>query len=426
MSGGRRPPVRHTVHTHHPRYEVPRYNRGSGLPVVRLRTQLDVNNQVESIEEKIKAPSTSATQRLRLLRKLRRDSEIARQRGDEETTAALIEAHDDSIETVKRRLSEKVARLPDNSLEKARIVHELRTIHAQRIDNALESGNKPGVEDWVKSPNRADIRGVDYFPVPLAQDMPTLEDNFQVNNKLVKTAYEDYFGLELPDSVKFRQAKRHEEAPGQIAYYTGKDNEIVYGKDWVHILKNGKIESGADFKSIQAMAHEIGHAIRGNKMEKAGLGTRHPYYHSEAWIEEGSNEIAAERFSLNSFQIPDNVRRGILANPFKGTSYQEYQLPVADMSLLINDGDEHKAVKWIERLRTEPDHKKFIAESTRQSNFLKPFKTNSDDDNYSLLTKPYWVKSQLESKGVKDTMGRPFLSASDSYENSNAWFLLVS
>jgi len=426
MPEHRKPPVRHTVHTHHPRYEVPQYKRGSGKPVVRFQTQHNVEDRIQSIEEKIKAPETTTAQRIRLLHQIRRESEAARFRGDEEMTSALIEAHDDSIETVKKRLKEKIVNLPDNSLEKARIIHELRTIHAQRIDNALEASKKPEVRDWLKAPNRADIRGVDFFPVPLAQDMPTLEGNFQVNNKLVKTAYEDYFGASLPDSLIFRQATAYEDEPGTIAQFLPDKNEIIYCKDYIHILKNGKIESIKDFKSIESMAHEIGHALRGDKMEKAGLGTRHTYRNTESWIEEGSNEISAERFAINSFQIPENVRKGILADPFKQSTYQEYLVPVADMALLINDGDEHKAVRWIERLRTEPDHKKFIVESAHQSSLLKGLKNYPESEQYSMLVKPYWVKEQLNEKGITDTLHRQIPYIADSHENSNNWYLLVS
>jgi hypothetical protein len=187
-------------------------------------------------------------------------------------------------------------------------------------------------------------------------------DNYKINVDLYSRAYEDHFNTDLKD-LKFKKttAKGYKAA----AYYRGDTHTIYFSKPIHKILSSGKIKSAYDFKKFETLTHEIGHGIHGKRGEMAGY-RRGGYRNTTRWLDEGSNSISSIRFCLHNIQIDRNLRKEILKNPdtvYKYYSYKPYMEGTADLALLINKGDERKAVQWIDNLRTTPNHNKYVRDS---------------------------------------------------------------
>ena len=355
------------------------------------------------------------------------------------------------------------------TMSSLRALHELgRSLHAQRIDEALEATVKDDPSRWVKAPNRSDITGIDYFPIPLSsvkyitpRNLPPLTqrealqlwvmqkfysqhlgwklnlkrdidpnvrriikslarkgyveikengdiiikkkikkfDNYRFNVMMFTKGYEDHFNVDLGD-LKFRRTQ----AKGwrAYAYYRPSKHTIYFSKPVHRVLSSGEVKTLHDFYALHTLAHELGHAIRGKRGTQGKFKRYIGYEGSVKWIDEGSNDISALRFVLHHVQIDPKLRREILHNPeklLKGLGYRKYIVGVADLSLLVNNGDEKKAIMWIEKLRGEPDHKKFIMESIKKNPSLKG--VDWDD-----ITRSWDFRQALKSRGITPTEER--------------------
>jgi hypothetical protein len=95
------------------------------------------------------------------------------------------------------------------------------------------------------------------------------------------------------------------------------------------------------------------------------------------------------------------------------------------MALAMNEGDERRAIEWIDKLRTEPDHSKFVRKSVPQrfKNYLW-LKGYSKDVEMDLTQISRSVSrdlpSYLKERGIKPTRDRFGYGKNHRY-----WYLMV-
>ena len=313
------------------------------------------------------------------------------------------------VRPITRRKRRLVVPNVKYTLQREREIEAKRSKRARAVDEALEAEEVSPGPLWEAHPNKYDIRGVDYFPVPLSH---RLKDNFDLNNQIIRKEYEDFLNVDLSNGRrKVGWKKNAELPPGAYAVYNPTFRTIYYSKDATKVLESGKIKDVADAYAIKTIAHEMGHAVR---HIETGVD---PYSLTSPMIEEGSNEILANRFTLNNIQLPKHVREHILRDPALFVAYQDYMSKVADLALLANNGDEHKAIEWIKKLRTTQDQLRFIWRSLRKRGV----------DPSSVMTGDGTVKREvieiLDNKGITPTEYRTYYA--DKGERSMFWYLYV-
>lgn len=447
----RKRPGKHTVHPSHSRYKVTNYERGSGplsqpehlrdpSLVIELSNPVLTNmamddfvrryDKAESIDEKARIVSL-----LTYAKKEAKKQKLKEQHRDISKTEAKL------LFELRRDLRGKNG-WGGSGAERSRFLHDMRTPHAQKIDESLEATekHKPGSPEWEANMNRSDIKGVDFFPVPLSSELKG-RDNYEINNKIVLAAYEDHVNHKF-DDIEFHKGQ------GKGIQYLAQHssevkkggtvrNRINYSIPAWKIIESGKVDSTRDFNSIKAIAHELGHSARGDKLFGLSRSTRHAYHGSTQIFEEGSNEITAFRFTFHSLQIPRSIRSEIRQNPTSGLAYQRECQKVADLALLVNDGDERKAIIWIESMRTEPEHKVRIQQDLDKSKFFKTrmemgkYPTSSkrtytrEYDSDYLLSDSSTVQYILEKNGVTPTWHRRENAVRYPGKQNKFWYLLM-
>ena len=330
---------------------------------------------------------------------------------------------------------EREALTTKGHMDEARLLHAMRSTHAQRIDESIEATRKPDTtEEWSRSMNRSDIKGIDFFPIPMSTE---LKDNFEVNNQLMRSAWEDHYNIRLPPILKFVKTKSK-----GINYYaqhhtyietdrkTGKlkilKDEIRFSIPAYKVLERGTLETIHDFQAFQSIAHELGHAYRGHILHTRFGEKPHPYLHSSGRIEEGSTDISATRFALHNFQMDSKMRKEIVDNISTFIAYKSEAEDVGDIALLMAEGDEKRAVEWIDQLRTEHHHNNFMVASFKETEAgRKRVKEGMEDWKLlnTITTRRYVERILMEEYNVKPTRNRK-VSASRAKDNVY-WMILV-
>lgn len=217
---------------------------------------------------------------------------------------------------------------------------DYRSEHAQEVDEALEAKIAPSPEAWRKHPDKYDIPGIDYFP------LPTKRGSFELNAKIFAHGLSDYYGRDLMNVhvIPTKTQKEFEKyygrrATGVYAFHRGGPYGIVvFSPKAVETVKKGRIENERDFYAFSAIAHEYGHAA----------WNRGPFGSA---FDEGSNEILAVRFTLDNVQMDRKFRNKLRAWGPEYAYWNEVNL-VADTAFLLNKGNPKKAINWIKRVRS--------------------------------------------------------------------------
>ena len=256
-------------------------------------------------------------------------------------------------------------RVPKRLISKRRALtfHERRTKKAKETDEALEARLTRDAEKWQKSPNKWDIYGVDFYP------SPTIRGDFKTNVKVLAYASEQYYNIDL-SKLKiegYRNEKAYDEAFGrkdasQSFYAFASGNTVAFSPKATRIIEKGKMETREDFHAMKTVSHEVGHII----------GTTKPFTSSA--FNEGSNEVLAVRFTLNSLQMNRDLRDKLRENP--RPSYYWETSYAANIALLVNDGNEDKAIEWLKKFRsknTPKTKKKEMRDKAETTLILKLF-----------------------------------------------------
>jgi len=272
---------------------------------------------------------------------------------------------------------------------------ELREIHASRGERAVEMDDDLYAEpaedqdDWLKQPNRRDIRGIDEFPLRVQRDFaehfPDYADQMEEyydTEILPGTTYQMH---RTRESFERAHIKIHHEPPmpGVMGFahdYPDGSAEIHMDDECTRVFAQGEIRKPKDLFHMDTIFHEIGHRIgpQGYKGgPERGYGPNGKYFGSG--FDEGANEILAQRFLINNVKMPAKLHRELTATKdYDGRKYEQmsayldHQRMVAKASLIASDGDPVKAVDWIERIRYGPNEET-VAEAHREfiDNVLK-------------------------------------------------------
>jgi hypothetical protein len=246
---------------------------------------------------------------------------------------------------ITKRTGHKYSYRTPLSLRDVREIHESRSKRAKITDEALEAQITTNYEKWAKAPNKWDIRGVDFFPAP------TVKGDFETNVKVLAYASEQYYNKELPNLKIYGYEKHNDydkalgttDAASKTAAYAKPElNELHFSPKTTKAIKRGKIETIDDFSALKAASHEIGHL-----MGETPTGTA---------FDEGTNELLATRFALNNIQMDKKLRENLRQSP--PISYPDEVEMVWNTSLLINKGDEEKAIKWLTTFKTSDSSSK--------------------------------------------------------------------
>lgn len=238
------------------------------------------------------------------------------------------------------------------SMKILREIHDLRPLRAKNIDEALQGELAQNPETWIERPNKYDIWGVDFFPIP------TVKGDFELNAHLIKYGIEEYFNTSVKDLkiipttsyVEFRNLydphKSVEEVMKRVyAFYSPSKKAVVFSPKAVEIIKKGKIENESDFYAFHTIAHEFLHAIG------SITDTHLPY-----GADEGATELLSTRFTLDSIQMPRKLRQRLIDQPL--IAYKDRTHYISALSLLANNGDPQKALKWLIKLYTSNKREK--------------------------------------------------------------------
>ena len=244
-------------------------------------------------------------------------------------------------------------------LWRLRRLHAQRSLRAQIIDEALEARRAPSPEYWIRHMNRTDVVGVDLFPTPTASSKKlTPQQRFAINYQLIQDALERTFGHKtLLHKIQYEVVTdpKKWKHPGVLAYCTTKAKpiKIVYGPEVYKAIMKGEITNRKEFRAYEAMVHENLHALVGDAK-----------YNS--LFEEGSTELLAQRFVLNTVQMPKRLREELLKKP--EYTYEPFVKNVASIALLMADGDPVKAMRWLERTKTpsRKEQDRIISEMNRK------------------------------------------------------------
>jgi len=246
-----------------------------------------------------------------------------------------LASHEKRIEAQRKAALSK-ERITRKDLRK---IHRARSQHAQRVDEALVANQTEDLEKWAKAPNRSDVLGVDYFPVPFT-------NNFRFNTQAIGYAMEQYYGVST-ENVPVKQyytledyAKAYGGSGWRSAYafHDPKDDSIHFSPQASKILTKGELENVDDFNAYSSIVHEYGHAIGDVK----DVATRS--------FDEGSNELMAHRFSLLSLQLEPSDRKYFYDKSFH--SYPDETRIAGAVALIANDYDEGEAIEWLKKLRS--------------------------------------------------------------------------
>lgn len=106
---------------------------------------------------------------------------------------------------------------------------------------------------------------------------------------------------------------------------------IHFGPEITEDLTRGRLVSEADVAGMIIGVHEISHIIGYTPTGEA--------------FDEGSNELLATRFVLNNIPMGKKIKKDVTC--FAPYAYSDDVQMVADYSLLVNGGDEKKAIDWL-------------------------------------------------------------------------------
>jgi hypothetical protein len=442
----RKKPVKHDVHPTHPRYNVNQYDRGSGKPQVQTAPRtatitLDLTTPEKSratlrdLESKFDKADT-LDERVRIANMVEYASKRAKRAKEFETAGMYYRANRRMLEKIRMEMrgsrEDLYREYKRKSLDQKRYLHSKRTTHAQTIDNALEARKKhsPETDEWERDMNRSDIEGVDYFPIPLSSELGK-KQNFELNNDLHKVEYEDYLDHRFDPDIKIKKTKG--QGITYLARYDWAKKELLYSIPVAETMEKGKIEDGDDFKHIASISHEYGHASRSESLKKSVYPTN-PYTNSSKVFEEGSNEITSWRFTFHKLQMPTEVREQVRNKPSYFLAYENESRRVADLALLINDGNEEKAVNWIKDMRTEPHHREKIKKDMQKSRFYKSIPEEArrgvygdivERDLNKFLGDPSYAEYVLERNDVVPTVKRSSDTRKKPAVKTKYWYLLV-
>ena len=244
-------------------------------------------------------------------------------------------------------------------LERAREIHEGRSERAQVTDDVLEARITADVEKWGKAPNRWDIRGVDFFPAP------TMPDDFITNVKVWAYMLEQYYN-EDTSKIKIyghKSAKSYDAAYGREKAQTeayafaarANGNEVHFSPRATKAIRKGRIETATDFDAMKVATHEITHCIGRTPTSK--------------YFNEGATEILSLRFVVNSLQMDRRLRKRMREMP--SIAYIDNVRYVANIALLVNDGDKERAIQWLNKFYTDSEQSKRKMEEDAEIKLLK-------------------------------------------------------
>ncbi|MHA1286059.1 MAG: hypothetical protein ACTSPB_01525 [Candidatus Thorarchaeota archaeon] len=335
MGKKRKSPKRHTVHTKHPRYRVPRYPRGSDLPPA--------------------SPSLRSSPQKRDIRA----EMLAHQRGM-------------GRRGVKSRFSRRqVVR-----------VHRDRSPKAKEVDESLQARVTDDYNVWMRDPNRYDVYGVDYFPVPVK------EGDLDWNYRAIEESMRDYYQMDdkkhpRPKPVFHTDGASYERAFGSPAvphaFYEGETNEIHFSPRATRLLREGKISNKEDLWAFKTVVHEYEHA-RGSTRKNTGSA-----------FDEGSTELLAERYAYMALQMPPKLREELKET--SSPAYTASTYSVASVALIVNDYKDEKAIEWLKDLRTATPRKQKSIIQKAEDKLIKA-KVIPDNRTLRKKIKRYEKKSQ--------------------------------
>jgi len=229
-----------------------------------------------------------------------------------------------------------------------------RSLKAQKLDEKLDATVTDQYEEWVQTPNRLDIYGVDYFPVEPVPGRPDL------TFKHLESALLDYYGYDPKEIPKvtpvfyYTRSEWKKVAPTSIAgrYIPKKGDQeakIILSPPVSKLILRGKIEDREDFHALKALVHEYEHHLNLYYRESYEL----EYGPS---FDEGLTELLATRFSMLAFKMDPKLRRDLERNP--AFVYPEYVRMVAKTAFVVNDLNEVEAIEWLKKLRSAPTNQK--------------------------------------------------------------------
>lgn len=153
-----------------------------------------------------------------------------------------------------------------------------------------------------------------------------------------------YYSIDVPHfKIKFYPSRK--ELVDFVSHKEGIYNPYISGyadveTNTVHVLEgvlNGDktIDSEEEYRRLTKFVHELGHMSN----------PVHPQYRAHGiGLDEGCDEILAQRYVLNNFKIDPEIEWRLRTSP-KGYFFE--QRVTAKIALLASSGDKKKSIKWI-------------------------------------------------------------------------------
>lgn len=160
----------------------------------------------------------------------------------------------------------------------------------------------------------------------------------------VASDFYSYYTLDVPHfRIKFYPSRK--ELVDFVSRKEGIYNPYISGyadveTNTVHVLEgvlNGDktIDSEEEYRALTKFVHELGHLSN----------PIHPHYRTHGiGLDEGCDEILAQRYVLNNFEINPEIEWRLRTSP-KGYFFD--QRIAAKIALLASSGDKKKSIKWI-------------------------------------------------------------------------------
>lgn len=262
-----------------------------------------------------------------------------------------------------------------------REIHALRGEKAVDMDDELYATPAETQDEWLRKPNRTDIRGIDEFPLAVqrdfAQNFPDYIDQLEEyydTDVLPGTSYQIHRDRDSFNRASLR-LNNMRLSSGVLGFSHDKPDgtgEIHMDDATCDVFRKGVIKSPRDFLHFEVVFHELGHRIGPsgyNLGPHREIGKNQEYFGTG--FDEGANEILAQRFILNNVRIDPKLRSNLTATPAYDeqlyehiSTYEQQQRMVAKCALIASNGDEKKAIEWIEDLRYAPTRR--IAEDSQR------------------------------------------------------------
>jgi len=215
--------------------------------------------------------------------------------------------------------------------------HHKRSEASQNLDEQLVAPLTDNYTQWANSPDRYDIRGIDFIPVK------PVKGDIDGNIAKFKTAFEQRFDHQIDMKIKTTQDLaefaflKHctiDRARRINGFYDPEKNEIVLSPLTSDLMSAGKIETIADLKGFATIAHELAHDTKSIKSYTA--------------LNEGYVSLISDRWVRDHVQMPSILRKEIWKGNKLNTTYSEDRKLMLYTALIANKGDMKKASEFLD------------------------------------------------------------------------------